>query len=319
MAPDFQLPSYVELQARKDGRPSGSAWGVFGDDDELGTVNLLTAARVLAGVREVRRGDVYSLNWRIDQPSPNPWRQPPKRTHLSGGNAVGRDDYLAPFYLQFSTQWDGLRHVRLPEGFYNGVSAEAVDAPDGTALGIQSWSTHALVGRGVLLDVAGHQAALGQAIDPSTRFEIGPELLDATAEAQSVQVQEGDVLLIRTGWTGWYEALSTSQRQEALTSHSPQPGLAPTEEIAAWLWDRHVAAVAADNTALEAAPLQFQGGRFLHPRLIAGLGLAIGEHFWLDDLTVACADDRRWSFFFTSVPLNVPGGVGSPPNALAIR
>jgi kynurenine formamidase len=317
--PEVELPSYAELLTRKDGRPPGTAWGVFGDHDELGTVNLLTTARVLAGVREVRRGDVHSLNWRIDQPSPNPWREPPKRTHLSAGNAVGRDDYLAPFYLQFSTQWDGLRHVRLAEGFYNGVSAEAVDAPDATTLGIQAWAHHAIVGRGVLLDVAGHQAAAGQPIDQSTRFEIGPDLLDATMEAQSVQVLEGDILLIRTGWAGWYEALSTSQRQEALTAHSPQPGLAPSEEMAAWLWDHHVAAVAADNTALEAAPLQFQGGRFLHPRLIAGFGLAIGEHFWLDDVAAACREDGRWTFFFTSAPLNVPGGVGSPPNALAIR
>jgi kynurenine formamidase len=262
---------------------------------------------------------VHSLNWRIDQPSPNPWRQPPKRTHLSAGNAVGRDDYLSPFYLQFSSQWDGLRHVRVAEGFYNGVPAEAVDAPDATILGIQAWARHAIVGRGVLLDVAGHQGATGQPIDPATRFEIVPDLLDATAEAQAVRVQEGDILLIRTGWAGWYETLSTSQRREALTAHSPQPGLAPSEEMAAWLWDGHVAAVAADNTALEAAPLQFQGANFLHPRLIAGFGLAIGEHFWLDDLAAACREESRWSFFFTSAPLNVPGGVGSPPNALAIR
>ena len=319
MASSFNLPSYAELLARKDGRPPGTAWGVFGDDDELGTVNLLDAARVLAGVREVRRGDVHSLNWRIDQPSPNPWREPPKRTHLSAGNAVGRDDYLAPFYLQFSSQWDGLRHIRLAEGFYNGVPAEAVDAPDATTLGIQAWADHAIVGRGVLLDVAGHRADVGEPIDPLTSFEIGPDLLDATAEAQSVRIEEGDILLVRTGWAGWYEALPTSQRREALTSHSPQPGLAPVEETAAWLWDRHVAAVAADNTALEAAPLDFQGERFLHPRLIPGLGMAIGEHFWLDDLAAACAAESRWTFLFTSAPLNVPGGVGSPPNALAIR
>jgi kynurenine formamidase len=313
------LPSYAELRTRADGRPPGTAWGVFGDGDQLGTVNLLDSARVLAGVREVRRGDVHSLNWRIDQPSPNPWRQPPIRTHLSGGNEVGRDDYLSPFYLQFSSQWDGLRHIRLVEGFYNGVTAEAVDAADATVLGIQAWADHGLVGRGVLLDVARHQAAAGEPIDPATHFEIGPDLLNATSDAQTVGLEQGDVLLVRTGWAGWYESLSEAERQQALTSTSPQPGLAPTEETAAWLWDRHVAAVAADNTALEAAPLDFQGRRFLHRLLIPALGMAIGEHFWLDDLAAACAADGRWSFFFVSAPLNVPGGVGSPPNALAIR
>jgi kynurenine formamidase len=319
MAPAFKLPSYAELVARTDGRPPGTAWGVFGDGDELGTVNLLDAARVLAGVQEVRRGDVHSLNWRIDQPSPNPWRKPPQRTHLSGGNPVGRDDYLSPFYLQFSSQWDGLRHIRQLEGFYNGVSADAVDSPEATVLGIQAWADHGLVGRGVLLDVAGQRAAMGEPIDPSTHFGIGPDLLDATADAQAVQVEAGDVLLVRTGWAGWYDGLSTSERQRALTADSPQPGLAATEETAAWLWDRHVAAVAADNTALEAAPLDFQSDEFLHRRLIPGFGMAIGEHFWLDGLAAACAEENRWSFLFVSAPLNVPGGVGSPPNALAIR
>ena len=53
--------------------------------------------------------------------------------------------------------------------------------------------------------------------------------------------------------------------------------------------------------------------------LIPGLGMALGEYFELDPLAEACARDRRWSFLFTSAPLNVFGGVGSPPNALALR
>jgi kynurenine formamidase len=97
------------------------------------------------------------------------------------------------------------------------------------------------------------------------------------------------------------------------------PGLAATEESAAWLWDRHVAAVAADNLAVEKAPLNMTPDGFLHYRLIPGFGMALGELFWLDDLAAACAADRRWTFQFTSAPLNVRGGVGSPPNALAIR
>src|ERR1700722_3221345 len=57
------LPSYAELRARTDGAPPGTAWGVFGDEDEVGTINLLDAQRVLAGVREVRLGEVHALNW----------------------------------------------------------------------------------------------------------------------------------------------------------------------------------------------------------------------------------------------------------------
>ncbi len=96
-------------------------------------------------------------------------------------------------------------------------------------------------------------------------------------------------------------------------------GLAPEEATAAWIWDKHVSAVAADNMAVEVAPLNMTAEHFLHFRLIPSFGLVLGEFFWLDGLAEACAQDGRYSFLFTSAPLNVPGGVGSPPNALAIR
>jgi hypothetical protein len=90
--------------------------------------------------------------------------------------------------------------------------------------------------------------------------------------------------------------------------------------MAAYLWNLHVAAVAADNSALEAwPPASREADGFMHMTLIPLLGMPIGKLWWLDDLAVDCAADRRYEFFFTSAPLNVPGGVGSPPNALAIR
>jgi len=66
-------------------------------------------------------------------------------------------------------------------------------------------------------------------------------------------------------------------------------------------------------------PIETEEGRFLHFWLIPCLGMPIGELWWLDDLARACAADRRWVFQLVSEPLNVRGGVGSPPNALAIR
>lgn len=57
----------------------------------------------------------------------------------------------------------------------------------------------------------------------------------------------------------------------------------------------------------------------LHPQLLALFGMPIGEMFALDDLADACSDDGRYDACFTSAPLNVHGGLGSPPNALAIK
>lgn len=312
------LPSYDELRSRTDGAPPGTAWGVFGDQDEVGTINLLDASRVLAGVREVRLGEVYPLNWDVDQPSPHPYRPRPERTHLAA-SGIGRDDFLSPFYLQYSSQWDGLRHIESGGRFYNGVPAERVDDPGSDTLGIQHWARRGIVGRGVLLDVAHHLEVAGIPLDPTAGFEITPALLDDVSSAEMVDIEPGDILLLRTGWTGWYQHQDAATRAAALTTSSAQPGLAPTEETAAWLWNRHVSAVAADNMAVELAPLDMTEGHFLHFRLIAGFGMPLGEFFWLDDLAEACAADGRWAFLFASAPLNVRGGVGSPPNGLAVR
>jgi kynurenine formamidase len=312
-------PSFAELQARTDGAPAGASWGVFGPDDEIGTINLLDSSRVLAGSREIQLGEVHSLNWQVDLPRRNTYRRTPKRVHLGAGNTFGRDDYIERFFLQYSSQWDGLRHIiSMDNRFYNGVEAETVDAEGSTALGIHLWAKRGIAGRGVLLDVARHCRQIGAPIDPSTNFAIDIALLDATAAAQGVTIEQGDVLLVRTGWTGWYMTLDAEEQAAAVTDEAMQPGVQSGRATAAWLWDHGVAAVAADNMAFEAVPID-EGPDSLHRLLLPGFGMPIGEYFWLDDLAEACARDARWTFMFTSAPLNIVGGVGSPPNALAIR
>lgn len=82
-----------------------------------------------------------------------------------------------------------------------------------------------------------------------------------------------------------------------------------------WVWE-NFSAVAGDQPSFEAWPAR--GGWALHEVLLAGYGCPIGELFWLEGLAEACAREGRWSFFVTSEPCNVPGGVASPPNILAI-
>lgn len=88
--------------------------------------------------------------------------------------------------------------------------------------------------------------------------------------------------------------------------------------MAELLWDWHVAAVCADNPAVEVRPGDRRDGS-LHRRAIAMLGLALGELFNLEALAADSADDHRYTSFFTGVPLNLPGGVGSPANAIACK
>ena len=96
------------------------------------------------------------------------------------------------------------------------------------------------------------------------------------------------------------------------------PGQAASQETAAWLWDRQIAAIAADNIAVEALPVDPAVG-FQHRRLIALQGMPIGEMWDVEGLAQACVHDGSYEFMLVSIPLNLPGGVGSPANAYAIK
>ena len=62
-------------------RPDGSTWGDWGDDDELGRINLLTPEKVLQGVAEVQAGITFCLSLPLDYPGGtvlNQRRHPPR-------------------------------------------------------------------------------------------------------------------------------------------------------------------------------------------------------------------------------------------------
>lgn len=305
-----QLPELADTGERH-------AWDVWGRDDELGSINRLGPEQVLAAAAAIRTGEVVSLNLDLSEPAPGlfPSRTPP--THTVVRTSRGRDDRIDGFYPQFSTQWDGLRHVRFRRhGFWGGRQDADIDTTD--ALGIDRWSEHGIVGRGVLVD-----AATRLDLTPNERRAIGSQDLQRILDEENVRLRPGDLLLLRTGWLQWYRSLPPAER-ERLTGtigHAAAPlacpGLDAARDTAAWLWDHGIAAVAADNPALEALPVQREVG-FLHYRLIPLLGIAVGELWNLDRLAQRCAELGRYEFLLSASPLPVTAGVGSPANAYAI-
>jgi kynurenine formamidase len=315
------LPSYDEL-------PDGSSWGLWGPDDVFGCLNLLTPERVRRGAECVRKGAVFALN--LDQTLPDPplFGRPPLRREVTWlTNDAGHDEILHEFNTQSSSQWDGFRHIQHPvRGFYNGVPDEDH--------GIGHWASAGIAGRGVLADVARWRESQGRPITPNAPDPIEPDDLLATLETQTIRIEPGDVLLIRTGWLTWYRSLDKAGREEAAATFQAC-GLRPGRETARTLWDLHIAAVAADNPALEvwppaavSTPEQLAaiaddrsalGEVFVHIHLLPLLGIPIGELWDLDALAADCAADGVYECFLTSAPLNLPSGVASPPNALAIK
>jgi hypothetical protein len=317
------LPRYNELPVfEKTG--DAHTWNVWGEGDQLGSLNHLTPERVLAASQLVRKGRVINLNLRLDQPNPSLGRDDGRRAyeHHIYINRGGRDDSLDQFYLQFSTQLDGLRHVRYREyGYYGGLQDAEVDQG---RLGMENFAEHGIVGRGVLIDLPKFMANRGTPIDATVRLEVDGPLLEEIAASENVEFQPGDLLLLRTGWLAWYLSLDQPSRDRLHDTLNPGegglncPGLDAHRETAAWLWDHRIAVAAADNAALEALPVDSSVG-FQHRRLIPLLGLPIGVFWFLEDLAADCASDGSYACMVVVAPLNLPGGVGSPANAYAIK
>ena len=310
-----ELPSFDELPLLAD-LGLRHAWGVFGEGDRLGSVNLLTSERVLAAAGLVRTGETLSLDLPLDVPDPPLFGRRPFEHHVFPLNRHEMDDRLDGFHLQGSTQWDALSHVRCREhGFWGGRVHDP--APGRNDLGIEQWARHGIVGRGVLADVAGRAAAAGHAFDALAPHAITDRDLAAVLADQGTTLETGDVLCVRTGWVAAYRTLD-ADRRAAYAAAPSSAGLRADEAMARYLWNAHAGAVVCDNPAVEVVPGDPAVGS-LHRRLIPLLGFALGEMFDLEALAERCRADGRWTFLFVASPLALPGGIGSPGNALAIR
>jgi hypothetical protein len=307
--PDFdELPEVPGLGIRH-------AWDVWGRDDVLGSINLVTPERVAAAAGSVRTGRTIRLDLPLDVPDPPLFGRRPYRHEVFTLSRNEMDDRLDDFHPQGSTQWDALGHVRCREfGFWGGRTDSPTDGTIG--LGIEHWARHGIAGRGILIDVAGWAAARDAAYDPLSPRAFTADDLRAVLTGQGVEPEPGDVWCVRTGWVEGYGRLDPAARAEyARKPHFA--GLYADEEMARTIWNAHPAALVCDNPAVEVVPGDAAVGS-LHRRLLPTLGTALGEMFALDELAAACREDGRWTFLFVAVPLHLPEGIGSPGNAVAI-
>lgn len=316
-----KLPKFDELPV-KSGAPADSNWGVFGDQDEAGCINFLTAEGVVEAARLVRDGKVFRLDTPINYASPPLFNREPvhhtKKSFESYG-LLGFDDVLDGYNTQEGSQWDGLGHVGnlRAQAYYNGVKNEEIKGSQ--KLGIHNWADR-FVGRGLLIDAARYRAAQGRPIDPLKNEAYSLADLKGALAAQGSQLKPGTILLVRTGWMAAYLASSDDQKREmAPLEKLTACGIDPGRETVAWLWDNRVAAIGTDCPAVEPWPWDFKDEGALHYRTLSLLGLPLGEQFVLDKLADDCAADRRYEFMLVSVPLHLRGGIASPPNAVAIK
>jgi len=311
----MNLPAYDELPLI-EGLGLPHAWDVFGRDDDLGSIGLLTPERRRAAAALVATGEAVNLTLPLTLPDPPLFGRKPLSHDIYNLDRNTLDDSVDGLFMQASSQWDGLRHIRAREhGYWTGIPDDFGEGPG--RLGIEHWVEHGIAGCGALLDVGAHLEAEGRGYDALTPFVVTAADLEAAAERQGLVIETGDVLCIRFGWVEAYRKLSAAERAD-YAPNVQHSGLEGSAEMARRLWDWHPAAIVCDNPAVEVVPGDPKVGS-LHRRMIPLLGMAFAEMADFSGLAPAlAARDQGWRFMFTSSPLHLPGAIGSPLNAQAI-
>lgn len=308
-------------QSRKDGR--GENWfpSKWGEDDELGTMNLITPSSILRALALVKKGKVYELG-RVLEPG-----MPVSEFHgqyfantqytLENGaewhnlrrgaleNGYSAQNLRLSLSDQSGTHIDQLNHVGLlgEDGkyrLYNGVLNSDIISSFGTSrLGVETMPP--IICRGIVLDLV---AAAGVDCLPAG-YAISPEELDQAVTLAGLAVMPGDAVFVHTGWgKKWSDA------REYL---SGEPGLG--KRCADWAADRDIVLWGTDQFGVDVLPFETPGEALpVHIEMLVKHGIRLLENAYLDEVLAAGIQE----FCFLALPLKIKGGTGSPLRPIAL-
>ena len=293
----------------------------FGADDVIGAFNLITPQSILAAIELVRTGVVYDLSFVIDQDIPIPGfhGSPFTNTQYTLENGVEwHDKRFGPATNGYSAQnlrlaisdhtgthIDQFSHIGEMQAdgdylLYNGIRNKDIMTSLGASkLGIETMPP--LIGRGILIDVAGHRGVdmlpMGYAIQPAE--------LDEVLAAQGTEVREGDLVLVHTGWgKNWLDP-DTMMKGE--------PGLG--KACGQWAVDKNIVCWGCDQFATDPLPYEFPGEALpMHISMLVKAGIRLMENVNMKPLL----DAKVYEFLAIAAPLKIKGGTGSPIRLLAI-
>jgi len=307
-------------------------WGRWGEEDKRGMLNVITPEMVVKAAGLIKQGRVYALGEEMHSDVPRvitPARvgvqiiQERDGYNRAAMQAADFDPKTSQGAASFvfmhnhtGTHLDTFAHIYRENSLYNNMPAPK---PDNTMHG-DAASVKAMIGRGVLLDVAKYKGQDPLPVD----YWITLEDLQNTAKAQKVEIQKGDILLIRTGWRKMWNEPGTDGRVDMAHSkwHQPQPGIG--SDSLAFLNEMDIVAIGSDTAAVEwGFPVKpnyvrkafgFHGFP-VHVDFLWNRGAYIIEIMNLD----ALAQDQAYEFLFVLGPLLFRGGIGVPVNPVAIR
>ncbi len=296
---------------------ASSKWG---PDDELGTLNLISSASVLAALSLARTGRVVELGRMLEPGMPvsdfhgayfanmqytldnaAAWHESHRGRPRNGYSAQNMRLSMSD---QSGTHIDQLNHVgvRGEDGryrLYNGLINDDIVSSFGTSrLGAESLPP--IICRGVLLDVArshGDDLPAGHA--------VSREDLERILDRSGQELRAGDAVVIRTGWARHWD--------DPATYVAGEPGLTP--ECATWLAGFDPLLVGADNFAVDVVPPVHEGELLpVHIELLVEHGIRLVENLDLDELSASGSVE----FCFLALPLKLRGATGSPLRPVAV-
>jgi kynurenine formamidase len=286
-----------------------SNWGRWGKEDQLGALNFITAEKRAAAARLAKAGEIVSLALPLSTETTAENPQPVQHLMLHvGPHAVAALDYfgIAPHGMAF-THLDALCHVFWDGRMYNGFSNREVGRFGAKKCAIDV-TRDGIVSRGVLLDIPKTRKV--EWLEPGD--PIYPEDLNAAEKMEAVRVDEGDILLIRTG---------RHQRRKAKGAWDPRreglPGL--DASCLTWLHERRIAVLGCDAVS-DLIPNGYSGelSMPIHVGTLVMMGIHLIDNADLEALSAACARHNRYEFLFAMAPLILERGTASPVNPLAI-
>jgi kynurenine formamidase len=278
-------------------------WGRWGNDDQRGTLNLITPVKRKDALALVRTGRTVSLARDV---VPRPVYMyhatfPGKRERVD----VVLDRFDMVYHGFWITHVDALCHVAWDGELYNGRSFTDSLSVEGASWCPIDAFFDGITTRGVLLDVAAGRpegyVTVGHPVTPSE--------LDAVAARAGVKVQPGDVVVVRSG-----DATFRKSHPEWVPRVSPHPGLHVS--CLEWFREKDIAAIAWDM--MDERPSGYPGFGMAPHLAIPFLGLVLVDNTDPDRLAIACREEGRYEFLFTATPLRLVGATGAPAHPVAM-
>ena len=282
-----------------------SNWGRWGKDDQLGTLNLITADKRKASAKLVQLGLSVSLARQAEEveaaDNPSPFEQ--KMLPIVN-NTWAVDQYRVDYHGYAHTHMDSLCHLFFRGKMYNGFSRDEVTATGANRLSIDNIKG-GIFTRGILIDIP-HLRGV-KYLEPGS--PIYPEELDAWENRAGLKVGPGDVVFIRTGrWARRAEKGPWDIEQGLAGLHG---------SCARWLRKRDIAMLGSDS-ASDVIPSQIpEVSHPIHLLTLHAMGVHIFDNCDLEAIAKASAKLKRWDFLLTAAPIPVTGGTGSPLNPIA--